>query len=206
MFDRGYVCLLRLRGVPVRTHWTLPVGLLLFSGGRFAPGIWIGMLTLIVLHEMGHAWCVRRAGLVNLGIDITALGGRCRWAGSPSAFQRSVIAWGGVVAQLVVLAVTFALVQVTGPPTHRFGADLVEALLHMNLVLIGINLVPLEPLDGAEAWPLLRHLRDNARRRRKWKSVLRPSRRPAAPTSGREDEPMTLREALERASREERER
>ena len=87
--ERGYLRLFRLRGIPIRAHWTLPLGVLMFSGGRMAPGLWLGIVTLIVLHELGHAYLVHRAGLVNLGIDITGFGGRCRWAGAPSPAERA---------------------------------------------------------------------------------------------------------------------
>lgn len=207
MFDTGYLKLFDVRGVPVRAHWTVPIGVLLFSGGRFAPGLWLGILALIVLHELGHAFLVHRVGLVNLGIDITGFGGRCRWAGSPTKIQRSVIAWGGVLAQLVVLAVTGLVVLLVGRPTQPFAADLVHAFLRTNLFLMVINLIPFRPLDGAEAWPLFGHLRAEWKRRRKWKERVRPRPKPKkreakrGKNGGRDAGPQTLREALEEADR-----
>jgi hypothetical protein len=59
-------------------------------------------------------------------------------------------------------------VLLLGRPTTYSGAELVSVLTTTNLWLIGINLLPVPPLDGAEAWPLLKHARDawRARRRR----------------------------------------
>lgn len=192
--ERGYLTLFRWRGVPVRAHWTVPVGVLLFSGMRPAPGTWLGMLTLIVLHELGHAWLVSRAGLVNLGIDITGFGGRCRWTGHPSARQRAAIAWGGVLAQLAVLAVALP-VGLLVDVRSTFLADLLFAFTELNVFLMVLNLLPFRPLDGAEAWPWFSLVRAERRRKKQWKDKLR-----AKPQT---DSPLvqTLREALEEADR-----
>jgi Zn-dependent protease len=194
MMERGYLTLTRVRGVPLRVHWTLPLGALLFSGGRVAPGLWLGLLLIVALHEAGHALLVHRAGLVYLGVDLSGFGGRCRWVGQPTAIQRAWIAWGGVLAQLVLLATTLASIALFGAPGSPFLADLTYALVTTNLILVALNLVPLKPLDGAEAWPLFRHLASERARRRKWKKKLT---QPA---------PQTLREALAEADREARER
>lgn len=199
VFDRGYLKLFRVRGIPVRAHWSLPLGVLLFSGGRIAPGLWLGIVTLILLHELGHAFLVQRFGLATIGIDITGIGGVCRWAGSPTPLQRSAIAWGGVLAQLVVLAVTGAVVLAVGAPSQPFLAQLVDAFLRANLFLIAINLIPFGPLDGAEAWPFFGHAWRAWKRRRKWKARVRP-RRPESKKPS-DDEPQTLREALDEADR-----
>jgi stage IV sporulation protein FB len=174
----------------VRVHWTLPLGALLLSGLRFAPGLWIGVLVIVATHEAGHALLVHRARLVNLGVDLTGFGGRCRWAGAPTAIQRAVIAWGGVLAQLVVLALALPVLLVFGWPDSTFLADLLDAFVRANLLLIAINLLPVKPLDGAEAWPLFRLLWRARARRRKWKQSI--------------SRPQTLREALEEADRERR--
>lgn len=194
--ERGYLRLFRLRGIPIRVHWTLPLGVLFFSGGRIAPGLWLGIVALIVLHELGHAFLVHRSGLVNLGIDITGFGGRCQWAGSPTPTQRALIAWGGVLAQLALLAVTGLAVLVLGRPTTPFLADVVHAFVTTNLFLMAINLIPFRPLDGAEAWPLFGHLAKSWRRRREWKRRVTKAQKDA-----RDAPAQTLEEALREAER-----
>lgn len=213
MLDRGYLTLFRLGGVPVRAHWSLPLGVLVFSGGRLAPGLWLGFVLLIALHELGHAFVVKRAGLTNLGIDLTGFGGQCRWAGAPTPIERALVAWGGVLAQAVVLMVTGTLVLALGSPTTPWLADLSYAFLWINLCLIAINLIPFPPLDGAEAWPLFGHLRRRraarARHRREAPPAPPPPRRPevARPVAARradrsasaEPPKQTLAEALREA-------
>ncbi len=187
MLERGYLTVFKVRGVPLRLHWTLPVLALFMSGGRFAPGLWIGVLLVVALHEAGHAVLVHRMGLVNLGVDLTGFGGRCRFAGEPTPIARSIIAWGGVLAQLVVLLPSVALIFLIDLPAAGLVADFFDALTRANALLIALNLLPIQPLDGAEAWPLFAHLARERKRRREWKAKL--------------TRPQTLREALDEADR-----
>lgn len=153
--ERGTLRVGRLLGAPLRLHWSLPLAPLLLSGGRWAPGAWLGVLALLLLHELGHALLVRRVGLTLLGIDLSGLGGRCRFAGEPTPRQRAVVAWGGVLAQALVLAPAL-LVRLAFDVPPGLGVDLLDALVRANLILIALNLLPVPPLDGAEAWRLVR--------------------------------------------------
>jgi len=138
----------------VRLHWTLPIGALVFSQGRFVPGFWLGFFLLVLLHELGHAVLVRRFRCAVVSIDVHGFGGLCRWSGTPTAVQRACIAWGGVLAQAVVLAGAHVALALAGPPETRFTAHLAAAFTGTNVWVIAINLIPVAPLDGAEAWKL----------------------------------------------------
>jgi len=196
-FQRGFVQLFRVRGVPVRAHWTVPLLCLLFSGFRVRPGLWVGILVVILAHELGHAFLVHRYGLVNLGIDLTGFGGLCRWAGTPTPMQRAAVAWGGVLAQLVILAPAAAIgLLLAGPGLNPLLAGLLEAFTQANAFLIVINLIPIRPLDGREAWPWFKMAYARFRRRREWKrKLVRPE--------DAEDGPLaqTLQQALDEAKR-----
>ena len=122
-FGGGYLAIGRWRGAPVRLHWTLPVGALVFGQGRFVPGFWLGFFLLVFVHELGHAVLVRRYGHRVVSIDIHALGGMCRWSGEPTAIDRSRIAWGGVLAQAVAFAVATAAIALAGPPEGAFAGS-----------------------------------------------------------------------------------
>ncbi|MBS2028288.1 MAG: hypothetical protein JST54_10315 [Deltaproteobacteria bacterium] len=150
----GSVTLGHWRGVPVRMHWTAPLGAWAFSGFRFAPGFWLGYLLLIVIHELGHAAVVLRAGGQPIEAVVSGVGGVCRWRGDVTRFERALIAWGGVGAQALVFCFAWAGLKVFGWPHSRGGYDLVNAFLWSNAVLIVVNLIPIPPLDGAEAWPI----------------------------------------------------
>lgn len=153
MTERGYWRIGAIRGVPIRVHWTMPVGALIFGGFRFAPVFWLGFFGLILIHELGHAALVRTFGHRVSSVDITGFGGLCRWSGLATPNQRSAIAWGGVAAQAVVLVLALAGLLLLGSPTSWMGAQIVSVLVWTNLWLMGLNLLPIPPLDGAEAWP-----------------------------------------------------
>jgi Zn-dependent protease len=150
----GYLTLGKWRQAPVRVHWTLPVGALVFGQGQFVPGFWLAFFLLVLIHELGHAVLVRRYHQRVVSIDIHALGGVCCWSGDPTAIDRARIAWGGVLAQAVAYGAARAVIALAGPPDGVFTAALAGAFTTTNVWLMAINLIPVAPLDGAEAWKL----------------------------------------------------
>ncbi len=155
MFERGYLQIGRIHGIPLRVHWTMPLGALLFSGFAFAPAFWVGFFVVVLVHELGHALLARRYRQHVLSIDITGFGGLTRFAGRATRREHAVIAWGGVLAQAILLAVTLGVVLAAGPPRSWILAELVAVFTTANLWIIGLNLLPFPPLDGATAWPLV---------------------------------------------------
>ena len=151
---RGAITLARYRGAPIRIHWSVPVVALLAGGLRFAPGAWLGLVLVVLLHEMGHAFWARRFQMDVTEILIHGLGGHCAYLGTPSPKQRSIVAWGGVLAQALVLLVVFPI-SLALPATSELQRDLYEMLIATNLYIALFNLIPIRPLDGAEAWRLL---------------------------------------------------
>jgi stage IV sporulation protein FB len=156
MMSRGWWTIARFRGAPIRLHWTLPLAA--FALGRFAflPAFWLAFALLIFIHELGHALMVVRYGLGLSEIAVHGLGGYCRHDRSGSRFQEAAVAWGGVLAQLLALFVTCAVRLVLGEPRSPHLALFVSVLTTTNLWIMAFNLLPIEPLDGAKAWPLFR--------------------------------------------------
>ena len=196
MFDRGYLKLFTIKGAALRFHWSLPVGLLLFTRAQFRPGLWLGITLLVLIHEVGHALLVRRYGQSLHSIDLTGFGGLCRYGGAPTPFQRSAIAWGGVLAQallLVVAGIAYGALIATRPEllTLTLVDDvLVQSWVWTNIFLIALNLIPFPPLDGAKAWSVFTH----------WPSKRKIEPPPNAPLKEPE-RPQTLSEALRDADR-----
>lgn len=198
---RGAITIARYRGAPIRIHWTVPVVALVAGGLRFAPGAWLGLVLVVLLHEMGHAFWARRFQMDVTEILIHGLGGHCAYLGTPSPKQRSIVAWGGVLAQALVFAVALPL-SIALPEASEVQRDLYGMLVATNLYIALFNLIPIPPLDGAEAWRLVRILvTERSRRSVKdlRKEVMRAQhagsidrgRIPKAPAAG-----QTLGEAL----------
>jgi stage IV sporulation protein FB len=162
----GYLWIGRFRGAPIRLHWSVPLGVVAFTGFRLAPGAWLGFVLLILVHELGHAIPVARAGLRVVSVDVLGIGGLCRYDGYPTPRRRVLIAWGGVLAQAALGLATLIGLAVFGRPSHLFVADLLGAFLFTNLWLIGFNLLPIPPLDGVEAWGVIGLVRAARARRR----------------------------------------
>jgi Zn-dependent protease len=163
--NRGFWTIGRLAGAPIRLHWTLPLGALVMSRFTFAPAYWLGFVLLILIHELGHALIVLRYRLGLREIMVHGVGGYCSHDPAHTRFQDSAIAWGGVLGQLLALAVTGTLLLLLGPPTSLYTAQLAHVFTETNLFLIAINLIPIEPLDGRKAWPLVGMLWERLRRR-----------------------------------------
>lgn len=142
-------------GVPVRIHWSVPVCALLAGGLEVSPGAWLAYLLLVLIHEAGHAFVVRRVGGRATALDILGFGGLCWWDGEVTALGRACIAWGGIWAQMIVFAIVGVAVLFLGHPSSRFANQMIEVALTSNLWLMGINLLPIPPLDGGHAALLL---------------------------------------------------
>jgi stage IV sporulation protein FB len=171
----GYLPLGRFLGLRLHLHlhWSLLLSVLVLDRGRLAPGAWLGFVLVVLVHQLGHALAGRLHGLRALAIESHGLGGHCRWQGTASARARAAIAWSGVGAQLLLLGATLLVLGLGGVPRHTFGQDLASTLTIANAVIAALNLLPVAPLDGAEAWPLFGLLRERRR------AVLaRPSAQP----------------------------
>lgn len=165
-FTNGSLVVGSFRGAPIRIHWSTPLGVLFFTGFRFIPGAWLGFVLVILIHELGHALMVAAYGQRTIAIDVHGFGGLCWWDGYPTPMGRAMIAWGGVIAQAALALATLVIVTFAGPPEAPFAAALVGSFVGPNLATIATNLLPIPPLDGAEAWKILPILRSRMRRRR----------------------------------------
>lgn len=158
MVRGGYIQLGHWRGAPILLHITTPLGAWVVSGFNFAPMAWLGFFVLVLLHELGHALMVRKAGAWVQRLEILPIGGRCAWSGNVSPLARSCIAFAGVWMQLLLYIAVRVFLSYFGQKLPASVDPLITVLTSINLLMIAINLLPVEPLDGAEAWkvfPLL---------------------------------------------------
>jgi Zn-dependent protease len=170
MFGGGSITLFRVRGVPVRAHWTLfvivPYLAFVFSA-QFArvveqaglspaalvlpPWAWgillaLGLFASVALHELAHTWVALRAGGRVREITLMLLGGVSQIERMPRRpGLEAVMAAAGPLASLVLGGLLFAADALPLTADGRFG---LYYLARLNVVLAVFNLVPAFPLDG----------------------------------------------------------
>lgn len=175
MHFRNGCLVIKLSGaIPaVLIHWTALVLAIIVSGFSFQPGAWLAVFVIILIHELGHAFAVLKARATVVAIRMDAMGGCCEWGGRVTRAQRLAIVWGGVLAQLLLWGIAFVASIYLGPFTNEFSEQFLHILLRWNLILVALNLLPVKPLDGHDAWRLLsmtwqdwRRQRHKARRQR----------------------------------------
>ncbi|MGZ3461230.1 MAG: M50 family metallopeptidase [Archangium sp.] len=105
------------------------MGALFFGGFAVRPAFWAGFVLLVLVHELGHAWMVKRAGAEVLAVELSALGGVCRWSGEVTRVQRACIAWAGVWAQALVFLAALTVQALEGTPTSESGRELLSVSL-----------------------------------------------------------------------------
>jgi hypothetical protein len=154
----GYLHCFNWRGVPVRLHWSvLALGAFEVALGRSWVRL-LGFAFIILMHELGHAVLVKRYGLRVTAIQIHPLGGECIHEPTRNQRQNVIIAWGGVLAQAVLIAAAFAAVFFWPEIRGRYVNEVLSVLTVSNAFMIAFNLIPIRPLDGHTAWQV-KHLR-----------------------------------------------
>ena len=106
---KGYVPLgfLRVFGARTHLHWSalLVIGAILAVAIRTPILAAITILSyfgIIFLHEAGHAFVAQRLGYRPFDIYLGFLHGSCVYEAPYNSTHVAIVAWGGVVAQLVI--------------------------------------------------------------------------------------------------------
>lgn len=137
--------------MPLRLHASTLLVLLTLRPYSLSIAAWLTWIVMVALHELGHGWLVRREGGRVIELIVHGLGGECSYHGVETREGHERVAWGGVLAQSLLLVA--ALIA------RAARAPVDPAILHVavwvNLSSIAFNLLPIAPLDGARAWPLL---------------------------------------------------
>jgi Zn-dependent protease len=108
-------------------------------------GIWfgVGFVMMILVHELGHGYAIKRAGLTaGWPVFIPFFGAMISMKGMPrDRSQEAAIAYGGPLAGTIVAVVAAALGWMT-------DSRLFYALAYTGFFLNLFNLTPISPLDG----------------------------------------------------------
>ena len=156
----------RVGGVLLRVHvltYLLPIlalGYGAFRGVAGAELLWllafvVAVVACVLLHETAHALAARAFGVAVHDILLLPIGGAARLERLPdTGLQEAGVVLAGPLTNLVLglllLPAVFALA-----PAQRFlwegnftGPALVASLAVFNLIVFGLNLLPVFPLDG----------------------------------------------------------
>jgi stage IV sporulation protein FB len=150
----------RIDGVDVYFHWsTFAIGGLVLV--RSFPQLKVALvaiaayLGILMIHEWGHVIAARRRRCAAWSIEIYPVYGLTQFSAPRSSFDECVIAWGGVLAQLVVAAPLVAWVTVFGFSASEETNAVLAVLGHCSVLIAILNLLPVRPLDGAKAWAII---------------------------------------------------
>jgi stage IV sporulation protein FB len=170
-FDNGSLIVGHWNGARIRIHWTVFLSAFFFGRFQFLPIYWISFFIVVFIHEAGHVMVIRRLRLWVDEIVVHGFGGYCSWSGSPGDLSRSFIAWGGVTAQLLLLIITIGVSTLADLRYNALTRQIYSAFVISNIWMAGFNLLPIPPLDGAEAWKIIKLLRDD------WNTHLKKRKR-----------------------------
>ncbi|MGZ6144365.1 MAG: hypothetical protein ACXWLM_13570 [Myxococcales bacterium] len=148
-----------LRLGPLHLHWSLLLGGALFCALQPHPLLLLGYAAVILVHVAGHALALSGTRLGVSAVMVHGLGGELLGEGETTPLRRSVIACCGVGAQLLLLGGALLFKRALPP-------ELFDAFVRRNGIMLLLSLIPMRPLDGAQAWRLIPRLRAGMRRAR----------------------------------------
>jgi Zn-dependent protease len=155
--------LTEIRKVKVFVHWSaFPIGAAaILLGALGGPGRLLALAGLVAyygvifIHECGHMVAAQCRGCEVSSIELYPIGGITRFSEPDSRVDQCAIAWGGVVAQIIVGLPLAAWVVAFGYTRFQPVNAILAILGFFSLSVAALNLVPIRPLDGAAAWRLL---------------------------------------------------
>ena len=164
----------RIGGLPVTMHWTVLLAfpwLYLWTQDLLSAVIGtFAFIALMLVHEFGHVLAARWRKISVYAINLSGMHGETARAHGRTEKDDVIVAWGGVAAQLLLLAATFALIPALElVPSRLFwtiAAPIVMVWTRWNVFLMLVALLPIGPMDGHAAWRVLPLLRNSFRRRR----------------------------------------
>lgn len=156
-------------GIGIFIHWTFAILIAWIAMSHYsATQDWsmairgvvfvLAIFGCVVLHELGHALTARRYGIRTRDITLLPIGGVASLERMPEdPRQELAIAVAGPAVNVVIAAVLFVVISVTGRlPTGDMELEhagfvrnqFLANLLWVNIVLVIFNLIPAFPMDG----------------------------------------------------------
>lgn len=146
-------------GAPITLHWTLVIFFIFACAATrsIVSGVvaFAAILILLLMHELGHAVMARWLDLRVIAIRLYGFHGICIHTFPETEGAAVAVAWGGVLAQIVLFIVAVTLAKILSSMAAGIPWVLDPAFfvwVPLNLLVIFTNLLPVAPLDGAVAW------------------------------------------------------
>lgn len=166
MNTRGYIRIGSIFGASINIHlivFLAAAALLYFSVSNLVAGIVLifSYLGILFFHEVGHAYLANKYGYLVESIQISLFHGTCNYSFYEHLSESTdhyFIAWGGVLAQLIIAIPIIVFVYLSGIKDFGVLGPAVVFLGYINFMIALVNLAPAPMLDGHMAWravPLL---------------------------------------------------
>ena len=168
---------LRRFAFPIYVHWSVLVVVALLALTSIKSPIHaavaiVSYLSVIAIHELGHAFAATKLGYEVVALRIGFFHGCCEYEATDTELEDVWIAWGGVLAQLAVAIPVLAIAAVTEDLDLGYAAPIIVFLGYMNLLCALVNLAPTQGMDGQTAWRALPLLASWLRARKATKDVV----------------------------------
>lgn len=151
---------MEINGVKVFAHWSvLLIGAVILFLATSEPAVAFAVLGsyygVILLHECGHMIAAQRRHCTVWSIELYPIWGITRFSEPYSRFDHCVIAWGGVIAQLVVATPIVVLTETFGYTRFQPLNSMLAIFGFFSMFVAAFNLIPAPPLDGSIAWGIV---------------------------------------------------
>jgi Zn-dependent protease/predicted transcriptional regulator len=140
-----------LMGWVALNHWMEARNLAYVLAG---VGFILLLFACVVLHELGHALTAKKYGIKTRDITLLPIGGVARLERMPSDPRQELwVALAGPTVNVVIAAVLFIILQLTGgmesfSKLSVTGGLFFQRLLVVNIFLVLFNMLPAFPMDG----------------------------------------------------------
>jgi len=146
-----------LFGFPVAVHWTFWLVAVLLGAGfvgdssqtRFVLLVWVAVVFLsIMVHELGHAFMMRKQGDRSVHIVLHSMGGYAQGTAWRSRTEQILVSAAGPAAQAALGAVAWMLLKLGLVPISFYPVVALQLLIWVSFVWAIFNLLPIIPMDG----------------------------------------------------------
>ena len=163
-----------VRGVQIYVNWSLPFlgAAIAYLPAKHGLGSAVAnylaallcLVALVVLHELGHVIAATACSMRVHAIVLSGYGGCCI-ADIPSRpLQAALVAAGGLLAQLLLLAIALGYLLVKGSSSNHVVNIVFFVFVGANILYMLMNIAPFKGSDGARLLALAKQaLRNRAK-------------------------------------------